>query len=346
MRFFILLIPFLLLSACLSSSMAHISTVGHSPKPTETFMPPAPMILQRGINLGNMLEAPKEGEWGLYVKKEYFDLIKQAGFDFVRLPVRWNTHAQVSAPYRIDPDLFTRVDQIVGWASERNLAIILDFHHYDEMMTDPQGNKDRYLAIWKQIAEHYRDYPANVLFELLNEPNNQIGAAVWNRDVSEALAIVRESNPSRDVIFGPVNSNAYDWLSTLDVPNDEHLIVTFHYYEPFRFTHQGAEWVDGSNAWMGTTWDATDDQKAAVISNFDSAAEWARRHGNIRILLGEFGAYSKASQDSRVRWTIFVREQAEAHGFAWSYWEFNAGFGVYDPNANVWRDDLLKALIP
>jgi endoglucanase len=147
------------------------------------------------------------------------------------------------------------------------------------------------------------------------------------------------------VIVGPTNWNAYDWLSTLDVPNDEHLIVTFHYYLPFQFTHQGAEWVEGSTPWLGTPWDATEAQKAEITAHFDSVDEWAKRR-NVRILLGEFGAYSKAPQDSRVRWTEYVRDEAERHGFAWSYWEMASGFGVYDPVERKWREDLLEALIP
>ena len=185
-----------------------------------------------------------------------------------------------------------------------------------------------------------------MLFELLNEPNDQLNAALWNEYSSEALKIVRESNPTRDVVIGPVNWNAYDWMSTLNIPNDPHLIATFHYYLPFEFTHQGAEWIgDESNAWLGNTWDATDEQKTEITSHFDSVAEWAKRN-NVRILMGEFGAYSKAPQDSRIRWTDFVAREAERHGFAWSYWEFASGFGAYDPDANIWRDDLLKALIP
>src|SRR5512134_2270109 len=83
------------LSACLSPVAASTPTPVPSPPPTETTMPPAPtstpeptatpipsVIMQRGINLGNMLEAPNEGEWGLFVQEEYFDLIKEAGFDF------------------------------------------------------------------------------------------------------------------------------------------------------------------------------------------------------------------------------------------------------------------------
>jgi endoglucanase len=315
-----------------------------TPEPIPTPIPP--VSLQRGINMGNMLEAPEEGEWGLTIQEEYFDLIKEAGFDFVRLPVRWNTHAEQESPYTIDPAFFTRVDEVVDWALERDLALILDFHHYEEMMWDPRSNRERYLDIWRQIAEHYADSPPGVLFELLNEPNDQLNASLWNQYLAEALAIVRESNPRRDVVIGPFGWNAYDWVSTLDVPDDEHLIVTFHYYLPFEFTHQGAEWVEGSDPWLGTRWEATDSDRAAVTAHFDSVAEWARRHKNVRILLGEFGAYSKADLDSRVRWTDYVARKAERQGFAWSYWEFASGFGIYDPEAEVWKDKLLEALIP
>lgn len=317
-----------------------------TPQSEPTVVSPNPVTIQRGVNMGNMLEAPNEGEWGLYVKEEYFEAVKEAGFDFIRLPVRWNTHAEAEWPYTIDPAFFARIDEVVNWALQRDLTIIVDFHHYEEIMLDPWSHKDRFLGISKQVAEHYKDYPSNVLFELLNEPNSQLDASLWNEYSSEALTIVRESNPTRDVVIGPVNWNAYDWVSTLDVPDDAHLIVTFHYYLPFQFTHQGAEWIgDESNAWLGTTWDGTDEQKAEITRHFDSVGEWAKRN-NVRILVGEFGAYSRAPQDFRVRWTEFVAREAERHGFAWSYWEFAAGFGVYDPNANVWRDDLLKALIP
>jgi len=315
----------------------------------EPKMIPTPSVpsssLRRGVNLGNMLEAPNEGEWGLTVQEEYFDLIKKAGFDFVRLPVRWSTHADESAPYAIDPAFFARVDEVIGWASERDLTVIVNIHHYEEMAWDPWAHKDRFICLWEQIAEHYKDSPSNVLFELLNEPNDQLNASLWNEYLLEALSIVREANPTRDVVIGPVNWNAYDWISTLDVPQDEHIIVTFHYYLPFEFTHQGADWVQGSDPWLGRTWEATEAETAEIVRHFNSVADWAQRK-NVRILLGEFGAYSEADMTSRIRWTEFVRSEAERHEFAWAYWEFASGFGIYDPEAKIWREDLLKALIP
>jgi len=63
-------------------------------------------------------------------------------------------------------------------------------------------------------------------------------------------------------------------------------------------------------------------------------------------LLGEFGSYFKADMASRGRWTGFIAREAEARGFAWIYWEFCSGFGIYDREAKQFYEPLLKALIP
>jgi endoglucanase len=75
------------------------------------------------------------------------------------------------------------------------------------------------------------------------------------------------------------------------------------------------------------------------------ASDWSSQHG-VPVHVGEFGAYSAADQASRVKWTAFVVSELNQRGFAWSYWEFCAGFGAYDPDAEAWRDDLLGALSP
>ena len=138
-----------------------------------------------------------------------------------------------------------------------------------------------------------------------------------------------------------------DKLPELKLPEDDRrLIATFHYYSPFEFTHQGAEWVgQDAQQWLGTTWTATPEQREAVADQFDAVARWSREHDR-PVFLGEFGAYSKAPDESRATWTAFIRAEAERRGFSWSYWEFCSGFGAYDPQAGRWRPELLKALVP
>lgn len=302
-------------------------------------------ILHRGINLGNMLEAPNEGDWGLRVRPEYLKLIKEARFDFVRLPVRWSAHADAAAPYAISPSFLARVDEIVGWALANRLAIILDFQNYEELMTTPSANLERFLGIWRQLADHYKASPPQVMFELLNEPHDQLNTS-WNDCARQALGIIRSSNPDRLVVLDAPASAHYAALGALQVPDDPHIIASFHFYDPFPFTHQGANWLGAdTQGWLGTSWQGTDAERAYIQRSFDSVSAWARLH-HVRVLLGEFGSYSTADLPSRVRWTSFVARLAEQHGFPWAYWEFAAGFGVYDPRAGVWRTGLLQALIP
>jgi endoglucanase len=327
------------------------------PAPTQTVpappaageRPDAPEMnrrLGRGVNFGDALEAPAEGEWGVTLQADYFQLVKDAGFQTIRLPIRWNTHAAETAPFTIDPSFFTRIDWAVENALSRNLNVILDFHHFAEYMDCPACERDRFLGLWEQIADHYRAAPPEVLFELLNEPTDAVPAAEWNGALADALAVIRRTNPYRTVVVGPVGWNGLTGLAALDLPADDRgLIVTLHYYNPFPFTHQGAGWVTGSDAWLGTVWTGDAAETRAIRADFAVAAEWGRAHGR-PIFLGEFGAYERAGMDSRARWTAAVVQEAEADAFSWAYWEFCSGFGVYDREKLRWRDPLLRALLP
>ena len=86
-------------------------------------------LLGRGINLGNALDGPHEGAWGVTLKADYFRLIKKAGFNSVRIPIHWSTHASTAAPYDIETDFFQRVDWAIGQALSRNLAAVINVHH-------------------------------------------------------------------------------------------------------------------------------------------------------------------------------------------------------------------------
>ena len=223
--------------------------------------PPADVLeinraLGRGINLGAALEAPVEGDWGVTLEADDFDVVARAGFDAVRVPVRWSAHAGHEAPYAIDEAFFRRIDWVLDQAARTGLALVLNVHHYEELHADPDAERDRFLALWRQIATRYRDRPASVAFELLNEPTGAFDErpASWNALAADALAAVRETNPTRAVVIGPVGYNAIGRLDDLTLPDDPNLVLTVHYYDPFEFTHQGADWVEPVPP-TGTAWD-------------------------------------------------------------------------------------------
>jgi endoglucanase len=301
--------------------------------------------LGRGINFGNALEAPGEGAWGVRLKADYFRAVKEAGFDTVRLPVKWSAHAATSAPYTIDSTFAARVDWAIEQALANKLNIIVNIHHYDEMDANPDANLPRLVGLWEQIAARYKDRPAEVYFELLNEPHDKLTEAKWNTAIPQVLRAVRKTNPTRPVIVGPGQWNGIRALDKLELPKDDrNLIVTIHSYDPFQFTHQGASWAKGSDKWKGKKWTGTNAEQAAIRTQFEKAADWGKKHDR-PIFLGEFGAYEAADMESRARWTHFVSREAERLGFSWAYWEFCAGFGAYDPKTDLWREPLKRALV-
>jgi endoglucanase len=152
--------------------------------------------LLRGINLGNALDAPTEGQWGVVLDESDFSRVSKEGFDHVRLPVRFAAHAKADPPYAIDGEFFRRVDWAVAQALKNGLAVVVDLHYYDALTKDPESHRARFIGLWRQIAERYRDAPAAVCFELLNEPHDQLTAVEWNSILAETFRVVRASNPS------------------------------------------------------------------------------------------------------------------------------------------------------
>ena len=225
-------------------------------------------LLGRGVNLGNAFDAPTEGEWGVVLQEEYFQVVKDAGFSSVRLPVRWSAHAMTTPPYTINPDFMKRIEWAVNCAVSRKLPIMLNVHHYGELYANPAAEKERYLALWKQIAEYFKDYPDTLVFELLNEPQKELRAGPWNEQLKESLAVVRQSNPNRTIVIGSAHYNQIHYLTLLDIPKeDRNIIVTIHDYFPLTFTHQGAAWLSRGdpNDWLGTKWTARR-QKSPLLS--------------------------------------------------------------------------------
>src|SRR6266568_1900772 len=122
-------------------------TVCPADQPMKADIRAANSKLGRGINLGNALEAPQEGAWGVRLKAEYFATIKRAGFATVRLPVKWSAHAQGDLPHTIDPKFAERVDWAVDQALANGLNIIVNVHHYDEMNAKPDEHLPRLVAL-------------------------------------------------------------------------------------------------------------------------------------------------------------------------------------------------------
>ncbi|WJH29744.1 cellulase family glycosylhydrolase [Paenibacillus sp. CC-CFT742] len=246
-----------LILSLFSSAMASAAP-DHKGKPSK---PAAPTKIQSyvsamepGWNLGNSLDAVGEDEtaWGNpRITKELIKQITKQGYKSIRIPVTWEAHIGDAPDYTIDPAYMNRVQEVVDWALDANLYVMLNIHHdswrwvsYMEKDHDPV--LARYNSVWTQIANQFKNAPSKLMFESINEPRFTEGgttdAAVGYRMLDELNTsfhqIVRSSggnNKTRPLVLPTMHTSSaqadLDALNeTITKLNDPNIIATVHYY--------------------------------------------------------------------------------------------------------------------
>ena len=359
---------------------AHSGTGGVGGSNGEPFVfgvpPSAAVHFKKGINLGNRLEAPNEGDWGGVIHAEDFAFIAKRGFDHVRIPIRFSGHALPSAPFTIDASFFERVDTVLDQAAAVGLSVVLDMHAYDELALDVTSQRGRFLGLWAQIASRYQSRPDTLAFEPLNEPYSQLDAA-WNELASSALQTIRMTNPRRLVIVDSVFWADPTKLALLSLPNDANVMASIHFYEPKLFTFQGMEWMGPPYATTGVTFPGPPVTPIVPVQAAQDAA-WAKqwftdyntkpastnpsgpatiaaqlalittyRQAQGRVVYnGEWGPQEGGALDSRVRLVTMVRQECEKAGIGWAIWEDPVHMRLFDSIAQTWATEMVDALLP
>jgi endoglucanase len=352
-------------------------TTGPASEPFVSGVPPAAAAhFKKGINLGNRLDAPNEGDWGGVIQAEDFPFIAQRGFDHVRIPIRFSGHALPASPYTVDAAFFSRVDTILDQAAAANLGVVVDMHHYDELASDVGAHRDRFVALWTQIAARYQSRPDTVAFELLNEPNGQLDTT-WNDVMLPAIRAIRATNPRRLLIVDSVFWADPTKLSVLALPDDANIMASIHLYEPKLFSFQGQDWIGAvflttgvifpgppptpidpvqaakdaawANQWFidyNTKPAATNPSgPATVAAQIALIAAYHQSQGRT-VYNGEWGPQDGGALDSRVRLVTEVRQQCESAGIGWAIWEDPVNMNLFDSLAATWLTPIVDALLP
>ena len=353
------------------------TTGPEGPEPFVSGVPPAAAAhFTKGINLGNRLDAPNEGDWGGVIEAEDFPFIAARGFDHVRIPIRFSGHALAASPYTIDAAFFSRVDMVLDQAAAAKLAVVMDMHAYDDIASNVAAHRDRFVALWTQIAAHYQSRPDTVAFELLNEPNTQLDTT-WNDVMLPAIQAIRETNPRRLLIVDSVFWADPTKLSMLMLPDDANIMASIHLYEPKLFTFQGQDWIGAAflttgvifpgppptpiepvqaakDAAWANQWfidyntkpaDTNPSGPATVAAQIALFTAYRQSHGRT-VYNGEWGPQDGGALDSRVRLVTEVRQQCESAGIGWAIWEDPVNMNLFDSRAGTWLTEIVDALLP
>lgn len=304
----------------------------------------APLPVGTCINMGNHLEPEAENAWGgKRIAADDFARIADAGFDTVRIPVRWHNKTGDAPQYTVDAAWMDRVAQVVDMALAADLNVILNSHHFDPIHAAPAQEAGHLAAVWDQIARRFADRPIDRLwFEIENEPHDQFTNENLVATLAPSLAAIRASNPDRAVIVGGGNYSGIDSLATLDLPDDPHIHPTFHYYDPFDFTHQGAQWAGDPPPATGRTYGTAED--AALLDRDVAKLEAYIERTGMTPFMGETGAYdAHIPLAQRIAYHRAVREAFEPLGIGMCAWAYTNTFPFWDHESGEWIPGLRGA---
>ncbi|WP_304622780.1 glycoside hydrolase family 5 protein [Roseateles caseinilyticus] len=319
-----------------------------------------------GWNVGNTLDAtPTETSWGNpLINQALMTGIKNAGFKSIRLPVTWTTH--VDANDNIDPVWMARVTQVVKYARNAGLYVVLNLHHEggwldNVLYANQAANNARLAKLWTQIATNFRDFDDYLLFAGLNEVGKE--NAPWGvppqkewLDVQNgyhqvfvnAVRATGGNNAKRHLVVQGYFTNidtAYDYavLPTDTVAN--RLFFEVHYYDPYNFTinGDGTMWQWGATATNPTeTWA----DEPYVDAQFQKMKTRFIDKG-VPVILGEYGAYLKPAYPGmapyRKAWAEYVTHSSVQHGLVPMWWD--TGEMIDRTTGAVKLPDMINSLV-
>ena len=328
-----------------------ISTQLHGQDSSATALP-----FSKGVNLTNWFQANSPGsiDFSKYTYQDFSD-IKTLGVDVIRLPINLHSMTQGAPDYSLDPLFLFFLDKVVDWAEELDLYLILDNHTFDPSdATNPQIG-DILNPVWLQMAQHFNSRSDKILYEILNEPHG-ISHDLWNSIQGDVIQTIRSVDTTHTIIVGGADYNSYNSLSKIPAYEDDNLIYTFHFYDPFVLTHQGASWTTPSmtdlsgipfpyeegamprfptslqGTWVQGAFNNYSNEGNAnfIKQKIDIAVAFSQQRG-VPVFCGEFGVYIPNSvNESRVNWYKVVVDYLNESGIAWTMWDYHGGFGVFE----------------
>lgn len=315
-----------------------------------------------GWNLGNSLESYNTDKTGLDTETGWgnpkttealIKSVKDAGFNAIRVPVTWGEHMDGDT---IQREWLDRVKEVVDYIYDNDMYVIINMHHDDYIWFNPTeaeyaGDSAKFKKIWEQVAAYFADYGDRLIFEGMNEArtigsaNEWMGGtaaerAVVNRYVQDFVDTVRASggkNSERSLIISAYGACAEEVaMNDVIVPNDKNLIVSIHYYAPWRF-------ASGETTTFGQS------EKSELDAKFDSMKKKFIDKGT-PLIIAEFGCVGIAEDSTRKEYYNYYISSAKKRGIKCFVWDNNIargddGYGILNRTSMKWNDTLLEGII-
>ena len=329
-----------------------------------------------GANLGHWLSqygGKSDEHWSTYITEPDIARMRGWGLDHVRVPVDYFMFERDEEPGVYDEKRLAYIDRTLEWCRKNGMNMILDLHHApgfffgngakNDLFTS-EASRKRYLDIWRMFAERYSSEGDSLIFELLNELVWE-NSDPWNVLWQETAAEIHKISPARRIIVGGNFWNSVNELRNLALTDDERIIYTFHFYEPFIFTHQRAGWMPNMVAYKKPVaypfvvsehadfWgDAgipaqlkgleTADRRA--LGNYLRPALDFAEKTKKTLYCGEYGVIANADDASAARWLDDIGGLLSENGIGRAVWSYRGFSAITSPDDKTWNEDMVRAI--
>lgn len=329
-----------------------------------------------GVNLGGWISqyrAARKEHFDTFITEADIAQIASWGMDHIRLPIDYMILEDDDKPFKYKEEGFSYVDSCIRWCEKYHLNIILDLHRApgyafyslnENRLFEDEFMQERFIGLWKAIANRYKGHGSSLVFELLNEIVEP-DSTRWNRLSRRVVQEIRDIDKERVIIIGGNNYNSVYTLHELDRIEDDRLVYTFHFYEPLIFTHQKAAWVDPlRDLEFEVTYPSGKELYEAYLAkgeefktkypfeeNIDKeylrkilqpALTFAKERNAI-LYCGEYGVIERAPMDSNLRWHKDLCDLLIEYGIGRTVWSYKLmDFPMVDKDSHVRNKELIK----
>ncbi|MCL2078444.1 MAG: glycoside hydrolase family 5 protein [Oscillospiraceae bacterium] len=329
-----------------------------------------------GWNLGNTLDAVlganspvsvtlQETSWGNPITtRDMIELLADTGFKTLRIPTTWERFIGPAPDYILDESILDRVQEIVDWAFEFDMYVIINTHHerWNFPSSDNKAALNILTALWHQIASRFAGYSEKLIFEAMNEPRMFDTDHEWTGGTTEARSVINGwnmyfintvrgtgYNNEKRFLMIPTHAASADQNAIGDMwtpRNDDRVIVSLHAYTPYDIVL--------NTRLARNTFDPNDFEDTKEIDWLFERIDNRFISQGIAVVMGETGMLNKdENHDARVAWADYYTSKAAALGIPCVWWDNgirsttnNEAFGLMHRQENVWHHpEIAEAFI-
>jgi endoglucanase len=329
--------------------------------------------ITRGTNISHWLSQSRRrgADRAAFFTQDDVQRIAEVGFDHVRIPIdeeqMWRENSQP------DEEAFALLDAALDWCEQEGLRAIIDLHvlrshhfmdHAPLLYSNP-AEQQRFNRLWLRLSQRLRKRPLDlVAYELLNEPA-AADAEDWNRVAASAFSTVRSLEPQRTIVLGSNDANKTYTFDQLDVPDDDNLILSLHFYHPTPVTHYATSWTPMTGYHGPVHYPGVPVHPEDMAGLEDAVREFIEEENDpfdrLRMVsllarplavrertgrplhCGEFGCYLGTPQPVRVAWYADFVQTLREHGIAYTNWAYKGDFGLVRPEG--WDEEIASILL-